>query len=210
MRRFPFSGVMSFALLAVAIWSSTTHRALGQPATEQLGFAGAHLAAGEWHRLVTSVFLTHGGGVFWRSWIASSAFTALAERRWGSWRTAGLFWGGHLWAVLFVTLGVAAPLYQAGSREGMLLFTASDVGPSAGYWTCIGAIVAVLPVNRRWPIGVLIALALAAMLTVGWRTLATAPDQVVADAAHLVAFLSGFGVAAAAGVTRRRRPPADG
>jgi hypothetical protein len=194
---------MSAALLAVAVWSSTTHRPLGASESDLLGLAGAHLAAGEWHRLVTSVFLTQGGAVFWRSWAALTCFTALAEWRWGSWPTAGLFWGGHVWAVL-VTVGVATPLYQWGSEAGLLLFTANDVGPSAGYFSCLGAIVAGLSVRPRWLAALGIGAALIATLPAGWSTLASAPERVLADTAHLVAFAFGFGLAIALGLHQAR------
>ncbi|HQZ38045.1 MAG TPA: rhomboid family intramembrane serine protease [Vicinamibacterales bacterium] len=205
-RRLPFTIVMSAAMFATAVWSSTTHRPLGIPASDMLGLAGTHLADGQWHRLVTSVFVTKGAAVFWRSWAALTVFTALAERRWGSWPTAGLFWGGHLWAVLVVTLGVAMPLYRWGSEAGLLLFTSSDVGPSAGYWSCIGAVVAGLPPRRRWPIGLVMGAALVVALSASSNAIASAPDRVLADAAHLVAFASGFGLTFAVGIRAGRKP----
>ncbi|MDH4064321.1 MAG: rhomboid family intramembrane serine protease [Acidobacteriota bacterium] len=202
----PFTVSMSTVVLSAAVWSSTTHRPLGSLESDMLGLAGTHLAAGQWHRLVTSVFLTQGGAVFWRSWAALTVFTGLAERRWGSWPAVGLFWGGHLWAVLVVTLGVATPLYHWGSEAGLLLFTASDVGPSAGYWSCLGAVVAGLPQNRRRLGGLLIGAALVVASLVGWSTLASAPERVLADATHLVAFASGFGLMVALGRRPIRQP----
>jgi hypothetical protein len=172
-----------------------------------LGFAGTHLASGEWHRLVTSVFLTQGGAVFWRSWLALTVCTALAERRWGSWSTVGLFWGGHLWAILLVTMGVAAPLHLLGSRVGLLLFTASDVGPSAGYWSCLGAVVAGSSPNRRRLFGILIGAALSVAVPLGWRHLGSAPERVVADVAHLVAFASGFALPLTLGIEQEPVSP---
>jgi hypothetical protein len=118
----------------------------------------------------------------------------LAELMWGSLQAALLFWGGHIWTVLAVTIGVVVPLYHMGFQSGLLLFTALDVGPSAGFFSCLGGVMAGLHRQFRWVAGILVSAVLIAVAIVRWKEIVSAPQQVIADMSHVAAFGSAFGV----------------
>ncbi|MCA9319497.1 MAG: rhomboid family intramembrane serine protease [Planctomycetes bacterium] len=128
----------------------------------------------------------------------------LTEARFGSLRALLAFLGIHLATLIVLGMTVEILPGQPGSEGGMEAFAQlPDVGPSAGYFGCLGIIVATLTWPGRWWL---------AAAALGWLVVAVAippigrvrpgPDH-VADLAHLLAF--GFGLALGAAINRRRR-----
>jgi len=203
-RHLPFTILMSGVIFAIGVWSETISRPLKPAELELVGLAGKHLASGQWGRIITSALITHGGSAFWTSWIACTGFLAISELRSGTRRTAGLFWIGHSWTVIVIALAVVAPLYRMGFRAGLMLYTAVDVGPSAGFWSCMGGVVAGLPRRFHFTVGIAVGTTLVVIALTELREITTSPAQVVADLSHVAAFMSAFLVTVAMSVWTRR------
>jgi len=108
-------------------------------------------------------------------------------------RAALTFWGFHLATLLMESLFIVLPLHQTGAALGAALLVAHDVGPSAGYFGCLGLACARFP-NRHGAglAGLLIlagsGLALFQLSGVGQD----ATVKLSADLAHLIAFPLGW------------------
>ena len=101
---------MVLVLIAAVAWTTATHVDRLAPALlRRFGFAPFHLHAGDFVRLLTSVFLTHGGPTFYASLAMTALCVGLAEKRDGTWRTVLSFWGVHLATLLIQTLLLAIP-----------------------------------------------------------------------------------------------------
>jgi hypothetical protein len=138
---------------------------------------------------------TVGSSAIYVSMIMMAVSVGFAEWVYGTLRAALLFWVGHIVAILIVSLVISVPVHVVDHSRGMLLVTAYDVGPSAGYYCCLGA--AVVAVSSRWK-RLLVGFMLAVLLGRAIVSFVNVPEQgrsMAADAAHIAAFL--FGMAAA-------------
>jgi hypothetical protein len=114
----------------------------------------------------------------------------------GTRRTFVLFWASHLLTLLIQSLLLAIPLHQLGAWWGTLLAAQHDVGPSAGYYGCLGAICRQFPGKwRRWVIAG-VSVSLIARLTISLvRDAGDVELTIAADLAHLIAFPIGLRLA---------------
>ena len=123
-----------------------------------------------------------------------------AEWRTSSARAASTFWGVHLLTLLLESGGALA------SDQAGWIATASlrvrDVGPSAGYFGCIGLALATLRKPWRELLGILVFVGLVAALFLPPRAGQSAIVKRLADAAHLIAFPLGW---LSAGLLQRRK-----
>ncbi|MCA9124422.1 MAG: hypothetical protein H6822_18565 [Planctomycetaceae bacterium] len=102
------------------------------------------------------------------------------------------FVGVHVATLLLMAIAVALPLSIVEAHRGELLFHARDVGPSAGYYGCLGLVVAGLSSRTR---NVLIpAITLILLLRLTWSTMHLPEEgrMMSADLAHLIAFPLGL------------------
>ena len=145
-----------------------------------------------WHdrfsTLLTSLVVTNGGFVFWDALAMTALLCGLAEHRLGSARAAAVFLGIHLAVSFAMAAGIA--LHNAVYEE--VWRVARDVGPSAGYYGCLGVW---LGVDRsRWKGAG--AIAVIASLVVALFLPAHPPDtpatKLAAESAHLMAFPMGW------------------
>lgn len=192
LRRIPFTIAMVAIVAGVAL-ATATHLDRLQPALlKRLGFAPLHLHAGDVARLVTSAFLTAGGAAFYRSLAMLAVCAGWAEWRLGTRRAAIAFWGVHLATLLVESFALAIPFHRLNVWWGKLLATELDVGPSAGYYGCLGlAIQSITPIRRRrlglGTLGILIARLIWSILNGPGRH-----GPLSADVAHLIAFPLGI------------------
>ncbi len=194
-RRFQLTIVLLVILLVVAIGTRTHFAPLAPSLRRGLGFAPWHLLHGKWLGLFTSVFLTIGGATFYASMIMLALSVGAAESVYGSSTALALFWGCHLTTLLAASLLLAIPLHQMNYYPGTVLVTASDVGPSAGYYGCLAAACVALKGKKR-NFAVLAILALLGLRLV--RSLVQLPEQghlLSADLAHVIAFTLGASAA---------------
>lgn len=188
--RVPFTLVNVLLLAAAAIWSRTATSVMPAEGVVRYGFAPSDLLGKEWSRAFTSVYFTGGAVTFWMAAILLMALLGATEALWGSRRVAALFVGSHLLTVLAV-LALAAALMAGGVSLGSLLYGVRDVGPSAGYVGCLGALLLALPPRwRRWAL----ALAAGSLLFALGQTLAAPVEEAVeisAAVTHVFALVFG-------------------
>jgi hypothetical protein len=191
-RPFPFTILMLLILVAAAIWSRTHRGPLAPSIRQDVGFAPLHLPRGDWIKLFSCVFLTMGGKKFYASALMFGISVGATEKLYGTKSASVLFWTIHLVTLLIASLLVAIPLHAMDFYRGTLLANAGDVGPSAGYYGCLGAACAGIPFRWRAPlIGGVIAILSARLI---W-SFVTIPDHgraMSADLSHLIAFPLGL------------------
>ena len=188
----PFTILMGALIAAAGIWTKTHRKSLSPKLFHSVGFAPLHLLEGRWSRLLTSVFFTAGGAGFYFSLVMLLLSVGMAEIRCGTWQTVLIFWGIHLGSLLLGSFLVVLLLHLLQVYQGILLATAHDVGPSAGYYGCLGA--ACNSHSHNWPplvIGCVI-LFLAARLVWSLARPAEHGRDLSADVSHLIAFLLGL------------------
>ncbi len=180
LRHIPFTLTTVVLLIVAAVATNSTIGRLTQPLLQRFGFAPRDLWGWRWERIFTSALITHGRWTFWGAVAAIIGIVGSAELRTSPQRTALTFWGVHLTTLLALALPIfAKPM-------------ARDVGPSAGYYGCLGLLVATLP--RRWqlPLFVLISAWLISALFLPSTQDLSAAVKFSADAVHLMAFPLGF------------------
>ena len=192
-RRLLFTLVMLAALLAGALVTNTPIDNLSPHWLNRLGFAPSDVWFLRWERLFTSALVTSGGWVFWQAMGMVALAVGMAEWLAGTKRTIATFWGVHLATLLLESLLIAWPLHQLGSSFGTALVMVRDVGPSAGYFGCLGLACARFP-KKRW--GQLASLLIFAALGWSlWHSFRSGQADIAkrfADLAHLIAFPVGW------------------
>ena len=192
LKTFPFTLLMCGILIAVALWTRTHAGPLDSDTRHSVGFSALHLPRGDWGKLFSSVFFTVGGVAFYASLAMLALGVGAAERSFGTWRTVALYWGIHLVTLVSTSLLITLPLRAFENYRGTLIAEAVDVGPSAGYYGCLGAACWMLPMRWRLIVVAGVVFILAARLT--WSLVAI-PDHgraIAADLAHIIAFPLGI------------------
>ncbi|MGI9472927.1 MAG: rhomboid family intramembrane serine protease [Rubripirellula sp.] len=190
--RFKFTLCASITLIVVAVASDSYWRPLPKAWREALGFAPTNLLDLQWHRLLTSLLLTAGEWKFLASALMLAFSLGIAEARFGTWQTVKLFFTSHLAVLVALSLLVLGVSVSLQTDWAIQLSESRDIGPSAGYYGCLGAILALLSKSARVPIFIGIETVLAARLMYSIGRLPEDPSVVSADIAHLVAFPLGM------------------
>jgi len=192
LRRFPFTLLMLVALGATAVFTNTHLSILTKGWLERLGYAPRDLWLFNWERLVTSALVTFGQSVFWQAMGMIVLAVGAAEWLTGTKRTAVTFWGIHLTTLLSESLLIALPLHLLGNTTGTALILARDVGPSAGYFGCLGLAAHRLSRPWSWLSGTAVFIALIIALFQTPRVGQDTAVKLAADLAHLIAFPLGW------------------
>ena len=190
-QRLPFTLIMLVTLVIGALLTNTHTDALSTYWLNRLGFAPHDVWYWRWERLLTSALVTSGNWVFWQALGMVALAVGAAEWLAGTRRTIITFWGVHLVTLLVESLLIAWPLHQSGSATGTALVMARDVGPSAGYFACLGLACARFP-RKLWGkiAGSIIFIGL--LVTLGQSINRTDVVKVFADLAHVLAFPLGW------------------
>ncbi len=206
LRKLPFTLAMIALLIGAAFWSGTHAGPLQPQWRGGVSFTLQHLADFQWQRLSTAALLTSGGATFYLSLLMLAACVGWAEWTVGTWKTAATFWGVHVATVLILAAIASLALASLDSMRAELLIEAQDVGPSAGYYACLGLALGHRRSACRWPLAVALVLL---FLVARWTwSLTWIPDhgrQMAADSAHLIAFALGIGIALLSHPGRGRR-----
>lgn len=110
----------------------------------------------------------------------------------GSTRTAASFWGVHLLTLVLLSLIVSLTLDQLRNFGLEASEVARDLGPSAGYFACLGLVSARLKRPWNWVSGgILLAVFLVAFLSPAGAG-ENAQVKFSTDLAHLMAFPLGW------------------
>lgn len=189
--RLPFTWISLGVLGGVALWTDTVAFSLSFHWLNHFGFAARDLWLGRMERLFTSALVTSGGRVFWEAVVMIAFAVGLAEWLAGSLRTFLTFWGAHLTALLVEGWVIAWPLHEWGNAETRLLAYTRDVGPSAGYFGCLGLASALLRGKWRWSAAIILG-GLIVVLFLPAGSVAEQRIKLFADLAHLIAFSVGW------------------
>ncbi len=190
LRRLPFTLVLLLILSAVALWTNTHSGRLSPGLLRRFGYAPRDLWVWRWDMLITSALVTNGGRAFWGALLMVMLAVGTAEWRVGTWRTTSTFWGVHLLTLLLES-GGALLSDQAGWIETAVL-RVRDVGPSAGYFACLGLALATLRRPWRWLAALLIYIVLIVVLFLPPSAGQSVVVKRFADAAHLIALPLGW------------------
>ncbi len=169
------------------------------------GFAPRHFGRGDWLRLITSIFLTHDVMHFCIAVTMILLIVTWAERTFGSINTLCIFALSHLTSMLAFAIGVGALQWTSLRQSVLELYDFHDVGPSAGYYGCLGALLAA----PQWKYKRSLIVSLLGLLTlrmiVSIRTMPESHALLSADIVHLIAMLAGMVIQQAAQASKVSR-----
>jgi hypothetical protein len=183
---------ISGLLLTAAIVSGSLTHSLSPTWQDRLGFAPQDLIIPHWDRMFTSALVTSGGKGFWPAFGAMVSLVLIAEWLSGTLRAALAFWISHLGASIGGSLLTWLAVQLTRSALLDEIYTLRDVGPSAGYFGCMGLIVAQLP--RPWKHWVGLAIMVSLIAGMVYSAHYGPTIDVSAGLAHLVAFPLGWSI----------------
>jgi hypothetical protein len=190
--RLPFTLLMLSWLALAALFTNTYFEAITHHWLNRIGFAPRDLWYWRLERLFTSALVTSGGRVFWEAVLFIALVVGIAEWQTGWRRTAATFWGVHLITLVLTSLLISLAIHQLRRIGLEASEVARDVGPSAGYFACLGLISARLRPPLRQVAGLLLLLNFGAALLLPPGSGESPAVKFSADLAHLVAFPLGW------------------
>jgi uncharacterized membrane protein SirB2 len=188
----PFTLVMMAGLALFAIFTNTYFTQITRHWINRIGFAPRDFWYMRFERMFTSALVTSGGTVFWQALLLVGLFVGLAEWFTGTKRAALTFWGVHLLTLVLLSMIVSLALHQLRDFGLAASEFERDVGPSAGYFACLGLLSAQLKRPWNWVSGLLLFIMFAVYLFLPPGTGERAAMKFSADFAHLLAFPLGW------------------
>jgi hypothetical protein len=191
-QRIPFTLLTMAGLFIVALVTNTYIEQITHHWLNRTGFAANDLWYWRVERLFTSALVTTGGVVFWEALFFVASVVGLAEWMTGWRRTATTFWGVHLLALILLSVVMSLAAHQLRNIGLEASELERDVGPSAGYFACLGLVSAML--KRPWNLvsGSILLLVFVAILFTPAAIGESAKLKLSADLAHLLAFPLGW------------------
>lgn len=203
LRKLPFTLIMLGGLIVAAFLTNTYFEQISQHWLNRIGFAPNDLWFWRLERLFTSALVTSGGKIFWQALFFVAFAVGAAEWLAGPKRTAATFWGVHLLTLVLLSLIISLTLDQLRNFGLEASEVARDVGPSAGYFACLGLVSARLKRPWNWASGGILLTVFLAALLLPADAGESAQVKFSADLAHLMAFPLGW---LSSFITLRRRP----
>ena len=190
-RNYRLTLIATTILLLSAIASNSYWQPLAAPWREWVGFAPSDLPALQWQRLLTSLALTGGGWKFLTSLAMLIVCLGFCEHIYGTPAACRLFFLCHLTILTIISISVIllAEIHPSSSVDALM--NGRDVGPSAGYYGCLGAILIQASRSIKQASFTILIVILLVRLSVSVGHLPSNPATVSADFAHLVALLFG-------------------
>ncbi|WDQ16751.1 hypothetical protein [Rhodopirellula sp. P2] len=192
LERLPFTFAMLVVLIVAGVYGRSHIGLLDDTIHQRAGFSMRLLIEGQVHRAITSLLFTAGGWRFYSSIAMFAIAVGYIEWQMGSARAMGTFLGCHIATRALMTAVVALASLVGETHRGQLLWHVQDVGPSAGYYGCLGLVIAGTAAPYR---GFIIAAIIAALaVRAGWSFVHLPEDgrMLSADFAHLIAFPLGL------------------
>ncbi len=202
LRRVPFTLTMLAALAIAGLITNTYFQEITREWLARTGFAANDLWYWRLGRLFSSAVVTSGGTVFWQALLLMAVAVGLAEYITGWKRTAATFWGVHVLALILLSIIVSSLAHQLREIGLHATEVARDVGPSAGYFACLGLASARLQRPWQWVTGGIGLVAFVIALFVPATPGESARIKFSADLAHMIAFPLGW---LSSAVARRRQ-----
>ncbi len=190
--RLPFTLSMLAALIVAGVYGRSHVGLLDETIHERAGFSIRLMIDGQIHRAFTSLMFTAGGWRFYSSLAMFAISVGWVEWNWGTTRSLTTFFGIHFATLAVMTITVFAASRIAETHRGDLLWHVQDVGPSAGYYGCLGVAIASLSAPVRWP--AIAGIAAVLIVRVTWSSIHLPDDgrMLSADLAHLIALTLGI------------------
>ncbi|MCP4189139.1 MAG: hypothetical protein GY768_00775 [Planctomycetaceae bacterium] len=187
--------LLTIALLVImclaGIISGSYSEALSNAWYEKWGSSPAELQQGHWLELFSSMAFTTGGSSFYFSVIMLAICVGTAELQFGFTRTLTTFFGVHVVTLVVIATGITIAARLQISL-GETLYYVMDVGPSAGYYGCLGLVIGSRkPTVRRLALIVIMGV-LTARLAWSAFYLPENGRMLSADVAHAIAFPLGL------------------
>lgn len=190
--RLPFTLTMLALLVIAALMTNTTFQTITHHWLNHTGFAPNDLWYGRIERIFSSALVTSGGVVFWEALFFVIFAVGLAEWLTGWKRTTATFWGVHLLALVLLSLIISLGIHQLRDFGLEAAEVARDVGPSAGYFACLGLVSAQLKRPWNWVSGGLLFAMFVIILFMPAAVGENAQVKFSADLAHMLAFPLGW------------------
>lgn len=190
--RLPWTVCGVLALLASGLYGRTHLGKLDDDIHQRLGHSPKLLWDGGIHRIFTSIVFTSGGWHFYLSALMFAICVGVVEFTHGSFVAVILFLGTHVVTILLMFGGVLLLKRLTDSHRGNLLWYTRDVGPSAGYYGCLGYSIADFSPNTM--IWITVSVLLFLMIRLGWSAyhLTDEGQMMSADISHLIALPAGL------------------
>ncbi len=204
-RRFPFTISL---LLLVFVGSFWTHGLAGQlPAIWSLnfGFAPRHFASGDLLRVITSVVLTHDKLHLALACTMILFVVGSSEQMIGTLNTFLTFSLSHLISILAFAIGISLLHEWHLGQTVSTLYSFHDVGPSAGYYGCLGRILLVSELRYKQLIIVGVVVVLLARSFISFSQMPQSQASLSANIVHILAFSIGMIVHVVAPIFKRRK-----
>jgi hypothetical protein len=188
----PFTLTMLAALAIGALATNTYFEQITRHWLNRTGFAPNDLWYWRLECMFISALVTGGGSVFWEALLMVAFAVGLVEWLTGWRRTAATFWGMHLLVLVLSSLIMSLALHQLRAVGIAASEVARDVGPSAGYFACLGLVSARLKRPWHWLSGgILLIMFVIALFTPAAHG-ESAKLKFSADLAHFLAFPLGW------------------
>ncbi len=201
LQRLPFTIGVFAAIVLAGILSQSYLDPTSPEVRRAFGSSLQTIRDGEVVRLLTSIFFTSGGWHFWFSIMMLALCVGFAEWNFRTRRTMIVFFAVHILALITICVGLMAMCHSGQFAFAKLLVDARDVGPSAGYYGCLGF--AAVMLDRRWRYCFVTGMLILMLARIGVSALGIheQPHLVIGDVAHLIAFP--LGMLMTAGNSRR-------
>ena len=190
--RLIFTVIMLIGLILAALLTNTIFQEITQQWINLAGFSASDLWYWRLERLFTSAFVTSGNLVFWEALFLVALFVGTAEWMSGWKQTAATFWGVHLFSLVLFSLIMAIMAHQFRYIGLEASEIARDVGPSAGYFACLGLVSARIRHPWNWVSAGVLFLFFLASVFIPAPASDGAAIKFSADMVHLIAFPTGW------------------
>lgn len=192
LRQLPFTLFMFVLLVALGVHAQTHVGPLRPDIQAWAGHSPRLLWNGELYRLATSLLYTAGGWRFYCSIAMFCLAVGCVEWIYGTATSLSAFFGIHLATLLLMSIGVSLSASLLETHRSNLLWYAQDVGPSAGYYGCLGLAIGSLTPSRRVPL--VIGIGTLLLLRLGWSACHIPENgrMLSADISHAIAFPLGL------------------
>jgi len=191
-------------ILATGFIQGTWYEQLTGENRALFDYSPQHIMDGAWHRIISSFPLTGDPSHLGTAVLMTLLCVGWLELLQGSATTLAVFSGVHVSTAIIKGLMLSRGLAWSSIPSTSWRIASHVVGPSAGFYGCLGVCIFLLPKTMRvWFIFVIMVV-LALRLIIGIGSARRTDTLIRSDLAHLIAF--SLGIAIAYSFVRRVEP----